>query len=123
MPSDKIIIRDLAVSALIGTNVSERRAPQPLILNIEISSDCAKAAGSDRLEDAVDYHSLSAKITRLAENSSFRLLETLASEIASVCLKTPGVSAAAVTVDKPGAVANAKSAAVRIERSAPKGES
>jgi len=50
------------------------------------------------------------------EASSYFLIETLASRVADICLESPLVQRADVTVDKPGALRFARSVAVRVIR-------
>jgi dihydroneopterin aldolase len=52
----------------------------------------------------------------LVEQSQFHLVETLAAEIASLCLRQPLVVEARVTVDKPGALRFARSVGVTVTR-------
>jgi dihydroneopterin aldolase len=55
-------------------------------------------------------------VISFVEASSFLLLERLADGLVEICLKSYGVEAATVTIDKPGALPAARSAAVEIRR-------
>lgn len=113
---DTMYIRDLVVKCIIGTRPKERISKQPVIVNIELECNLAKACRSDRLEDTVNYSDLRRNIVRMMSASKFYLIEKLAGEIARICLEDKLVKAVTVTVDKPRALENAKSAAVRIRR-------
>ena len=113
---DKIILRDLTVSAIIGTMPQERHRRQSVVINLELSCDLAAAGQSDRLEDTMDYHTLKQKIVAMVEVSEFFLIERLAQAIAELCLADPKIVQADVTVDKPGALSLCRSVAVTIER-------
>ncbi len=113
---DKIIIRDLKISTIIGTFDWERKEKQDLILNIEISCDLRKAGKSDKLEDTVDYKTMKKRIIDLVEKSEFFLIEKTAGSVAELCLATRGVKSVKVTVDKPSALRYSRSVAVEIER-------
>ncbi|MCX7819567.1 MAG: dihydroneopterin aldolase [Kiritimatiellae bacterium] len=115
--TDRILIRDLALRCVIGVYPEERRAPQDVLINIALETDVRAAARSDALNDAVDYKALKKDIVALVEQSSFRLLETLADRIAALCTSRRGVRRATVTVDKPGALRFARSVAVEVVRS------
>ena len=117
MNTDRIYIRDLALRCLIGVYPEERRERQDVIINVVLEADLAPAAASDRLEDAVDYKGLKKSILALVEGSAFQLIETLADRIARLALADVRVRRATVTVDKPGALRFARSAAVEITRS------
>jgi len=113
---DRIIIRDLKISTIIGTFEWERKEKQDVVLNIEISCELRKAGKSDKLEDTVDYKTLKKRIIDLLVKAEYFLIEKAAESIAELCLATPGVIKAKVTVDKPGALRYARSVAVEIER-------
>ena len=113
---DRIYIRDLAVQCIIGTRPEERQKKQAVIIDIALECDLVKAGSSDRLEDTVNYNDLTNEVVSCVEASCFFLLERLADAIAGICLKADGVKAVTVTIDKPGALPHAKSAAVEIRR-------
>lgn len=113
---DKIYIRDLAVNTIIGTLPEEKGKKQKLIFNIEISCDLSRAGKSDDLKDSIDYKKIYDNILELAEMSCFFLLEKLALETAKICLADKKAVSVKVTIDKPGALPSAGSAAVEIER-------
>ena len=114
---DKIHIRDLHLRTIIGVNDWERTDMQDVFLNITLLIDLSKPASTDNIDDAVNYRDLKKKIMGLVENSSFMLIETLATEVAEVCLENPDVQEVTVTLDKPHALRFAKSVAVEITRS------
>ena len=113
---DRMFIRDLSVHCVIGTKPEERRRRQLLVINIELACDLEPAGTTDRLDETVNYHDLTAKIVAMANGSGFRLIEKMAREVAMICLDDCRVVAVTVTVDKPGALRAARSAAVMICR-------
>lgn len=113
---DKILISDLVARVVIGVGASEREARQQVIINVILEADTRAAAASDDLSDTVDYGALCRRILRLAEDSNFSLVETLASEIARLCLAQDLVEAVTVRVEKPRALRYARSAGVEITR-------
>ncbi len=114
--NDKIHIRDLALSCIIGVNHDERTVKQDVVINVILFTDTRKAGQTDVLEDSVDYCTVKKAILSLVENSDFLLIERLADEIAKVCLDDSKVQKVNVTVDKPGALRYTRSAAVEIVR-------
>ncbi len=116
MTRDKIVIRDLQVRCIIGTNPEERIIPGKVLLNIVLITDLRKPGRSDKLEDAVDYFVLTNRIVEYLENSQYFLLEKMAEEVAGLCLAFSGVNAVEVTIDKPEALKDAGSVAVSIWR-------
>lgn len=114
---DKVIIKDLLVRGIIGVNDWERETAQDILVNIEISADLHKAGESDRLEDSVNYRTISKKVIAHIEKAKRFTVEALAADIAALCLEEKGAEKVRVRVEKPGAVRFAKSVGVEIERS------
>jgi D-erythro-7,8-dihydroneopterin triphosphate epimerase len=113
---DRIRIRDLRVSCIIGINPKERVEKQDLVFNITLYSDLSKAGKSDRIDDTVNYKTLKDRIVDFIRESSFFLIEKAADEVAAICLSDPRVRAVDVSVDKPGALTYAASVSVKISR-------
>jgi FolB domain-containing protein len=113
---DKMSIRDIKLKCIIGTRPIERKRKQWVVINVALDCDLRKAGRTDRLEDTVNYKQIKDRIAELVEKSRFFLLEKMADRVADICLKVPGVKAVTVTVDKPGALTKARSAAVEIRR-------
>lgn len=120
--SDRILIEDLRLECVIGVGEEERRAPQELRLSIELELELRSACASDAIEDTVHYGDLARAIQALAVKTSDRLLERLAQRIAELCLEDPRVEAAHITLVKPGAIAAAEGAGVRLHRWREQGE-
>lgn len=115
---DFVDVHDLVVKAVIGVHEEERRAKQELRLQLRLYIDAKRAGASDRIQDTIDYDSVSQRVVQVVEASEFRLLERLAEEVARVCVKEFAVPRVRITVEKPGAVRNAKSVALTVERDA-----
>ncbi len=117
MNKDHIIIRDLLLRGIIGINNWEREKKQDILINITLSCDLRAAGESDKIEDAINYRTLTKKIIAHVEESAKFTVEALAADIAKLCLGTEGVQRAQVRVEKPGALRFAKSVGVEIDRS------
>ncbi len=113
---DVIHIRDLHLRAIIGINQVERENRQDVLINIDLHADTRPAGRSDRIEDAVNYRTITKRVIRMVEASRFYLVERLAAEIAMICLADPRVDTARVVVEKPGALRFARSVGVEILR-------
>lgn len=113
---DRIFIRDLHTRCILGIFPEEREKPQEININIILYADLHKAGESDAIEDTVDYKEVKQRVLAYVEDSSCFLVEKLAREVADICLASPGVEQATVTVDKPGALRFARSVAVEITR-------
>lgn len=115
--TDKIHIRDLVVTCIVGTLPAERVRLRRVVLNVALSCDLSRAGASDDLRHTVDYAAVCRRVTAVVRRSRFRLIERLAQEVAETCLAFSGVTGVAVTLDKLGAVRGARSVAVELSRS------
>ena len=102
--------------ALVGVLPHERLAKRPVLVNLALVCDISRAAVSDDLNDAVDYANVCEAVKIRVQQSSFLLIESLASCIADAVLTFSGVVEVTVTLDKPGAVEGCESVAIEITR-------
>ena len=113
---DIVFIRELRADTIIGVYDWERSIRQSVVLDLEMASDNRRAAGSDRIEDALDYAALSARVLSFIEGSEFRLIETMAEQVAAIVMGEFAVPWLRLRLCKPGAVAAARDVGVLIER-------
>jgi len=103
------------LSTIIGTQAHERNRRQNLLLNIEFDYDSTAAQKSDRLEDAVDYFSMSESICKAVAASSFQLLERLADCVIAIILDYPAVLRAKVSITKFGVIPETETVTLVLE--------
>ncbi len=115
---DTVHIRGLRTEAAIGVYDWERDIRQVLVVDLELASDNRTAAATDAIEDAVDYAAISSRVLAFIEGSECQLIETLAEQLAALVMSEFGVPWLRLRLDKPGAVAEAESVGVEIERGA-----
>jgi FolB domain-containing protein len=113
---DQVFIHDLIARGIIGINERERENPQNIRINIILFTDIRKAGGSDDIADCVNYRTVAKKAQAHAETAGRWTVEALATDLARLCLKEPGVQGVRVRVEKPGAVRFSNSVGVEIER-------
>ena len=116
-PTDKVIIKNLMLRGIIGVNDWERKEKQDIIINITLYTDTRAVARTDSLEGGINYRSVCKSVGKLVESTSFYLVETLAEEIAKLCLREFPADAITVSVEKPNAVRFSVSVGVEITRS------
>jgi FolB domain-containing protein len=114
---DKILITDLVARGIIGVNDWEREKPQEIRINLVLYADLRAAGESDRIEDSVNYRTVTKKVMAHAESAKRMTVEALAADLARLCLEIPGVEKVQVRVEKPGAARFAGGVGVEIERS------
>jgi len=115
--TDKIVIKDLLLRAIIGTEGDERVNRQDVLINLTLDTDTRPAGRSDDIADAVNYRTITKQVIELVENSQFFLVEKMAEEIAQLCLADERVERVQVTVEKPTALRFASSVGISIQRS------
>jgi len=106
----------LEVRCIIGDLPEERLREQVLVLDVTLSLDLAQVLISDALQDTVDYVTVAEAIRETLKVKQFRMIEAAAVCAAEVCLRQPRVQVAKVRVEKAGAVAGLRAAAVTVQR-------
>ena len=115
--SDRLLIHDLAAQCRLGVFEWERETPQRILIDVELEINAARAAAGDDVREALDYGRLVSHVRQYAEQSSYRLMETLAEKIAGDILERFGAPRVRVRVKKQ-ALPGIGYAAVEIERGA-----
>ena len=113
---DIIFLHDLRIDCVIGVWEWERRITQRVHVDVDMAFDISAAAASDTLADTLSYKDVSKRITALAQEGKFNLVETMAARIAAMLQEEFGVPWCRVRVNKKGAVSNATDVGVLIER-------
>lgn len=116
MALDKVFIEQLEVITTIGVYDWEQEIKQKLVLDIEMAHDNAPAGRSDDVADALDYSKVSDAVLNHIENGRFLLVERVAEEIAELIQTQFSVPWVKIRLAKPGAVPQARSVGVVIER-------
>lgn len=116
---DIIFLHDLRIDCVIGVFEWERRITQRVHVDVDMGFDITAAAASDALEDTLSYKDVAKRVTTLAREGQFNLVETMAERIASMLLDEFGVMWCRVRVNKKGAVSSAADVGVLIERGRP----
>jgi dihydroneopterin aldolase len=109
-------LNDLRVDAVIGIYEWERRTRQRLILDIEIGVDIRAAAGTDNIEDTLNYKAVAKRVIGYVSDSRFQLVETLAEHVAGIIMREFNVPWCRLRLNKQGAVKGVRDVGVIIER-------
>ncbi len=113
---DIVYLRDLRIDTIIGIYDWERRTRQTIILDLEMGADVARAAATERIEDALNYKDVAKRLIRFVGESDFQLVETLAERCAQIILDEFDVPWVHLALNKKGAVRGATDVGVIIER-------
>lgn len=113
---DTVFVRNLRAWTLIGIHPHEREGPQEVVITALLGTDTRAAAADDDIHNAIDYRKVSQRLRLHAADAQHWLIETLAEEMARICLEEFGALAVQITVEKPGVVPGSDSVGVTIER-------
>jgi dihydroneopterin aldolase len=81
-----ISIIDLEVFYHVGITDEERAEPQRLLISVDMEYDFTSAAISGRINRTIDYYAVSQRILRLGDKRKWKLIETVATDIADKIL-------------------------------------
>ena len=104
----------MKVRTLIGAYSWEKVNKQELVINITVEYDAVQACLTDKLKNALDYNSVAAKVIKTTERSRYTLIEKLTSRLLAGIMSDPRVMSAYVRVDKPHALAQARSVSFEL---------
>ncbi len=113
---DKVFIQGLAIQTTIGFYAWEKEIKQTLVIDLSMAWDTAKAAENDELAKTLDYAEISEKIAEFANQNPVDLIETLAERLAQFLISHYHIPWLKLKIGKPGAVHNAQTVGVEIER-------
>lgn len=106
--SDLITLKGLRVRGFHGVLAHERATGQDFVIDVSLHLDTSAAGACDDLAATVNYAELAQAVHDIVAGEPVNLIETLAERIAATALASgagvdPFVTAAEVTVHKPGA--------------------
>lgn len=113
---DKVFIKGLTIQTTIGFFQWEKEIKQTLVIDVEMAWNTAKAAVNDELDKTLDYAEISTAIESFANKNPVDLLETLAERMAAFLISQFDIPWLRLAIGKPGAVHNAITVGVEIER-------
>ena len=97
---DKVSIKGIKLNCNLGIDDLERSEKQIISIDVEMFLNVKKAAKLDDVKYTVNYSEVYKKVKSLAENNSFKLLETLAEKIAQLILKNFKVKKVTIIIRK-----------------------
>ncbi|MEA9390440.1 bifunctional dihydroneopterin aldolase/7,8-dihydroneopterin epimerase [Acerihabitans sp. TG2] len=113
---DIVFIEQLTVMTVIGVYDWEQERQQKLMFDIEMGWDNRPAARSDDVADCLSYADVSDTVIAFVSSHHFALLERVAEEVAELLMTRFALPWVRIKLGKPGAVPQASSVGVIIER-------
>ena len=111
-----VFIRDLMLECLIGIHKHEKKKSQHVRINVDLGVLEGHSPLEDKLENVVCYEDIVEQIRILTVDRHVNLLETLAQQIADLCLGDNRVQVVRVRVEKLDVLAHVASVGIEIER-------
>lgn len=96
----KITITDLEVFYHVGVPDEERAQAQRLLITVEMQFDFSSAAATDRITKTIDYYQVAQQILGFGAGRSWKLIEKLAHDLASLVLDEFQPDLVGITVKK-----------------------
>ena len=116
LPASTIFIHDLRIATRIGVYSWEAHMDQVVRLDLDIGAPSPKPFESGRLDDALDYAAVVARIKAYADAHGHPLLERFAQGIADLVRTEFGAPWVRVRVAKLGALPGVREIGVEIVR-------
>lgn len=114
--SDKVFIHELTAFASIGAYEWEHTIKQRLVFNIEMAWNFSQAVATDDVQYCLNYAEISEKVLKFVESQRFKLVETVAHQVAEKLQQEYQLKWLRIELHKPKAVAQATSVGVIVER-------
>lgn len=116
---DTVFIEGLSIDTVIGIHAWERKIRQPVLLDVTLAFDPARAAASGKLADTLDYASVAGALTAFVSASACGLLEQLAEGCCALLQERfPAARGVDLRLSKPAAARalGCASVGVRVQR-------
>lgn len=113
---DILFLRDFRLEMIIGLYEWERKAPQPVLIDLEIGLYDHKAGHTDQVQDTIDYGKVAERIRESVSSREFRLVETLGEHIAEIVRGEFGAPWVRVAVRKLAILRGVKELGIIVER-------
>jgi dihydroneopterin aldolase len=118
-PVYRMFVRDLVLDCSVGVHDFEKLAPQRVRINVDLAVHESPEPLGDDIANVLSYEDVIAGIKALRDNSHVNLVETMAQNIAELCLADRRVDRVTVRVEKLDIEPDAASVGIEIERRQP----
>lgn len=111
-----VFIRDMVIDCSIGIYTHEKEHEQRVRINLDLAVGEGDDLINDDIRNVISYEDMAKGIEAIIATGHINLVETLAENIAEMCLQDKRVFSARVRVEKLDIIASAESVGVEIER-------
>lgn len=109
-----IRIKNLRLRTYIGIKEDEIQNRQDVIVNAVIRYSASRAVQFNKIEEALNYRTITKRLIAHVEEGRFALLERLTKELLEIIMENEQVLAAEVEVDKPHALRFSDSVSITL---------
>ena len=113
---DLVYIKNLRIETIIGIYDWEREVKQVVSMDLEMAADIKMAAQTDNIGYALNYKSIGKRIIKFVQEQKFKLIESMAEEVAQIVLIEFSVPWVRLRISKPGALRGSEDVGIIIER-------
>jgi len=111
-----VFIRDMVIDCSIGIYTHEKEHEQRVRINLDFAVGEGDHLINDDIRNVISYEDMAKGVEAIIAAGHINLVETLAENIAEMCLQDKRVFSARVRVEKLDIIASAESVGVEIER-------
>lgn len=115
-PNRRVFVRELEIMASVGVYEIEHRYEQRILVSLELDVRDDYDGVSEVLSHVLDYSKVVADVEAIAQSKHFKLIETLAEQMATACLRDGRVVAVRVRIEKPDILPACRGVGIEIER-------
>jgi dihydroneopterin aldolase len=111
-----VFIRDMVIDCSIGIYTHEKEHEQRVRINLDLAVGEGEIPINDDIRNVISYEDIAKGIEAIIGVGHINLVETLAENIAEMCLEDIRVFSARIRVEKLDIIASAESVGIEIER-------
>tara|TARA_B110000046_G_scaffold63200_1_gene70670 strand:+ start:595 stop:1008 length:414 start_codon:yes stop_codon:yes gene_type:complete len=111
-----VFIRNMVIDCSIGIYTHEKEHEQRVRINLDLAVGEGDHLINDDIRNVISYEDMAKGVEVIIAAGHINLVETLAENIAEMCLQDKRVFSARVRVEKLDIIASAESVGVEIER-------
>lgn len=101
----------------LGVPEAERASAQKVLVSVEMETDASAPAATDDITHTIDYHAVAKRLTAMTAGRNFKLIETMAVQMAELVLREFKPKRVVIEIKK-FILPNTKHVAVRVVRPA-----
>jgi dihydroneopterin aldolase len=99
MTTARLFLSGIHAEGRHGAREGEKEEPQPFVVDLDLEV----AVGEDRIEETVDYRTITERVRAVVHDGSFDLIETMAEQIAHEVIGFDRIVRVTAVIHKPNA--------------------